>query len=974
VIEGDDWTRADALLQTALDLASPERERWLAEACAGDAALEERVMKLIQLAESDGNALRPGGALTGATVRREPSSLLEPGSRLGRYEIRELLGSGGMGRVYRALDPSLDREVAIKALAGTFRNDGASLKRFEREARLLASLSHPNIASVYGFEVVDGEPYLILEKIDGETLAQRLKRGAFSVKETLAIGIQAAEGLAGAHEKGVIHRDLKPSNVMIAAGGRVKLVDFGLAKTMRSAAGTRDSDVSTHLTASGKVVGTAPYMSPEQIHGEDVDTRTDVWAFGCLLYEMLTGRGAFRGRSVAEVLASALRDDPDWCALPATVPHELRRLMQRCLKKEPRDRLQHIGDARLELVELSAEGSSAAAPAQARRGSRAVPWLAGGLAAAALCALAVVVALSRRSPDTRSLRLSLDLPRGLRLGIDYHAPFAVSPSGDTVVLQAAEAGTERLFVRRLEELGVMPLAGTEDARGPFFSPDGRWLGFFADRKLKKVPLDGGTPLSLCEVGSNQRGASWAPDGTIVLAASQTSGLSRVPEAGGRLTPLTTLDGARGESSHRWPHVLPGGRWALFTAAVEGGTYDEARIDAVSLTSGERRAVLPNAGFARYASGHLVFVRGGQIFAVPFDPRNLATRGSPEVVMSGVRYEPQNGSAHLAVSTSGSLLYGPGVPTSPEYHLAWLDREGGLARLSGAPRMFRGPRLSPDRTRVAVVIGTSTESDLWLAEASSGTLTQLTFRLSPHRPVWTPDGREITVAAERNGAWRLLSLPADGKGAERVLLESPHRMYPDCWAPDGRRLVLQQQRPDTGWDLFVLQVDEKGRPSGPATPLTASPFQETNASMSPDGRFIVYESDELDALFQAHALSFPDGVQKLRVTTDGARWPSWDGSRIVYWDTTHHRLSAARIRQEGGRLSVEPSKPFFGSEETQPPSMSRVIINVTGARFDVDSASGRVLVLETSAASVEPALSRPVLLLGWAEGLRSRVSR
>jgi Tol biopolymer transport system component len=971
VLEADDWTRLDRLLQGALDRPSGERERWLDEACGGDSSLRRRVATLVRLAEEESDPLPRGGAISGGADEDGNLPSLLPGNRLGRYEILSLLGAGGMGRVYCALDPALGREVAIKALARTFRGDSASLRRFEREARVLATLSHPNIAAIYGFEVLDGAPYLILERIEGETLAERLKRGPLKLREAVAVATQVADGLAEAHGKGVIHRDLKPSNVMLAPGGRAKLVDFGLAKTSAPARGGR---LSTDLqTAAGIVVGTAPYMSPEQINGEEVDARTDVWAFGCVLYEMLAGREAFRGHTVPEVLATVLRDEPDWNALPGSLPPQLLRLLQRCLRKEPRDRLQHIGDARLELIELGEE-LPASGTVRARRTPGAFPWAAAAAAALAIVALALLLGPWRQRPEPRALRLSLELPRGLTLANEYNPPFAIAPTGSPLVLVGAEDGKMRLHVRSLDDLTTRALPGTEDARQPFFSPDGRWVAFFADRKLKKVPLGGGASIPICEIGSNPRGGAWAPDGTIVVAASQSSGLVRVPDGGGRPSALTTLDFARGEASHRWPEVLPGGRWVLFSAAIEGESYDEARLEAVSLTNGERRPVLSRAAFGRYAaSGHLLFVRGGRLYAVAFDPNRLETRGTPETVLDGVRYEPQNGAAHVAVSASGALVYGPGLPTSPEHYLAWLDREGRLTRIVETPRTFREPRLSPDGRRAAVVIGTAAESDLWLVDVNVGTLSRLSFGLSPHRPTWTPDGARITVGAEKDGSWRLLTMSAEGKGDANVLCTGPHRIYPNDWSRDGRRLVFQENRPDTGWDLRILEVDAAGRSVGPPRSLAASPFHESNAALSTDGRWLAYESDEVDAVVQIHALSFPDGGHRLRVSTGGARWPVWGRDReLTYRDTSHHRILTATLREKDGDLLVDAIHDAVRADGASSPSLARIVITVNGARFDVDPASGRLLVLETSAVSVEPPLSRPVIVLDWADELRRRL--
>lgn len=974
------YRKAGEIYHAALALPPDRRAAFLEQSCDGDLDLLGDAESLLAAHASAGRFIeRPHphvGTLLDSVLDLLPESgdrsideacadstesLLTPGQRLGRYEVLDLLGTGGMGSVYRALDASLGREVAIKALARMFRGDSASLRRFEREARVLATLSHPNIATIYGFEQLDGSPYLVLERVEGETLADRLLRGAMPVDAAIGVAAQIVAGLEEAHGKGVVHRDLKPSNVMLTPDGRVKLVDFGLAKT--SGPGLALDVSAAPITSPGVVLGTARYMSPEQVKGENVDTRTDVWAFGCVLYEMLTARPAFAGRSVSEVVAAVLRDDPDWQALPAETPHGVERLLGRCLRRDPRMRLQHIGDARLELLEAEeGEPTTDARSARLTATKRRVRWL---IAAASIAALGAFVLL--RSPSTvsapRPTRLSLEVPGRVALAGEFSAPFAIAPTGSPVVFEAVEGATQRLYVRELADPAFRALAGTEGARQPFLSPDGAWVGFFASRKLLKVPIGGGPVLQLADIGSNPRGAAWAPDGTIVFAAPQTAGLTRVPETGGKPIPLTKLDKARGESSHRWPDVLPGGTWVLFTVGFEDASYDEARIEAVSLETGERRLLVSGAGFARYLSdGRLLFVRGGRLHAVAFDPERLAVRGTPEVVLDPVRYDVRNGGAHLATSASGVLLYGPGEPISSEYFLAWVDRDGRLTRASDTPRPFRNVKASPDGRRIATVIGTSTESDLWLVDAN-GTLSRLTFARSPQRPTWTPGGAGITVGAEKDGVWRLLTVAAHGKGDPAVLLESPHRLYPNAWSPDGRYLIFQESRPETGWDLQVLEVDGAGRSVGVPGAFANTPFHETNAAISPDGRWVSYESNELDGVFQVYVRSFPDGAHKVRASPSGARWPAWDShGNLHYWQTTDDTLWAVHTTEKGGQLFVGlPHAIWRGTTESA--VLKRIVNPVAGARYDLGPGGTRFLVLETVSEHSSPELSHPMIVLG-----------
>jgi dipeptidyl aminopeptidase/acylaminoacyl peptidase len=956
------------LLQSVLALPKHERERWI-DATSVDGKLREQLREFIQQAQTGRvpavrvDAPASGGAVTegsGESSRPLPT----PGDRLGRYEVLDLLGVGGMGTVFRARDASLGREVALKALAEAFRGDSASLRRFEREARVLATLNHPNIATIYGFERLDGSPFLVLERVEGDTLAQRLSRGPMPLVDALAVAVQIVAGLEEAHGQGVIHRDLKPSNVMLTRAGRVKLVDFGLAKTVDPGASAQEA--AEPITKVGIVLGTARYMSPEQLLGEEVDTRTDVWAFGCVLYEMLTARPAFPGHSVSEAVAAVLRDQPDWRALPPDLPPSISRLLHRCLRRHRHDRLQHIGDARLELTEVGQETNVTTADAARPKWPHAAVLLTLAIVTAGAGALVTFLAmreLQTVADPAPPARLSLELPTGLKLANDYPAPFAIAPAGSPLVVDAGEGEQRRLYVRDLNAPSLRALEGTEDARQPVFSSDGAWVAFFANRKLWKIPVAGGPTVQLAEIGENPRGAAWAQDGTIILAPTQTSGLVRVADGGGKPTALTTLDAARGEYSHRWPDVLPGGKWAIFTVGLDDATFDEARVEAVALATGERRTLVTGAGFARYdPGGRLLFVRGGQLHAVDFDPERLIVSGTPEVIVDAVRYDPRNGGTHLAVSASGVLLYGPGVPIDSEYYLTWVDRAAELQRAVDTPRPFRDMNASPDGKRVAVVVGPSTESDLWILEAN-GTLSRLSFDASPHRPTWTPDGNGITVSAGKESGWQLLTVPADGNGAPTVIYEAAYRMYPSAWSPDGRYLLFQQRRPETGWDLNLLEIDAAGRAVGVPQPFAATPSHETNAAISLDGKWVAYESDEVDGVVQAYARSFPDGGHKVRASSGGARWPMWDSSgNLYYWQTGEDLLQASATHQANGQLVVEAPAPVW-STDVAATLFARVVISVAGARYDVEPTGTRFLVLERAAGAPRAELANPLIVLG-----------
>ncbi len=766
----------------------------------------------------------------------EPAPLLlNPGTRIGHYEVLALLGSGGMGRVYRARDTTLGRDVALKALTRSFRDEPSNLRRFEREARVLAALNHPGIATIHGLEELDGAPYLVLELIAGETFLDRLKRGPLPVAEAIAVAIQVADALEEAHRRGVVHRDLKPSNVMLTDGGRVKVLDFGLAKTVARSKGDGAEVIPTEITtASGTALGTAPYMSPEQVRGDEVDTQSDIWAFGCLLYEMLSGQRAFKGRSLPEIAAAILRDEVDWSFLPADTPRTVQRLLRRCLRRDWHARLRAIGDARMELEDLSAQEEDG--PKTPRGWARWIPWT---VSAAAVAVAAVALWRANPAPRVSDIRLSLELPAAVALPDDYPAPFAVSPDSSRILFVGIEGETRRLYVRALDELVADVLPGTEGAFQPFFSPDGRWVGFFADRWLRKVPLDGGPPIALAEVGGNPRGAAWAPGGTIVLSPSQTSGLQQVSDAGGTPAVLTPLDGVAQDISHRWPDVLPGGRWVLYTAASEESNYNEARLEAFARdgrapSDPGRRELRP------HAPGGRAGVRAG--WAAPHRAPGARSTGRTRRARSAGGRHPLRPSQRRRPPGRvplGTLIYSPAEATVPERYLAWLDRKGRLSRLLDTPRIFGQLRLSGDGSRVALRIGNRDNSDLWSLDLASGTLSRLSSEISPQRPAWRPDGRGVTVAAEGGGRWRLLTLPLGAEAPAGILLEGRDRMYPNDWTPDGRALVFQVRATAGGWDLALLDADPSGRAAGPPRTLVATPFQEANAAVSPDGKLLAY---------------------------------------------------------------------------------------------------------------------------------------
>jgi len=805
----------------------------------------------------------------------------------------------------------------------------------------------------------------VLELVEGETLAERLGRGPVALAEVVEIARAVAEALEAAHRKGIVHRDLKPSNVKLTPERRVKVLDFGLAKAELGASEPgAGASAGGDTTGTGTILGTAPYMSPEQARGEPADRRADVWAFGCLLYEMLTGTRAFAGRSVTDVLAAVLRDAVDWTRLPPATPPALRRLIERCLRKDQRRRLQDLGDARIELEELGDDEALPAASGGRRQGVATVlPW--------AIAALAVVAAVLARvlvpapAAERPAARLQLDPGPGVTLADDYAAPFALSRDGTTLAFVARGRGEPaaeaELFLRALDDAAARPLAGTRGAWQPFFSPDGRFVGFFAQRKLKKLDLATGSVVELAEIGGNPRGAAWGESDRIVLATSQNSGLATLSSSGGTPAPLTQLDEAAGEQSHRWPQVLPGGRDVLFTAASEDGSFDEARLEVVSLASGERRTLFRGGSYGRYVpSGHLLFARAGRLHAVGFDLERMEVVGAPAVVLEGVRYDPRNGGTHLAVSAAEVAVYAPGTPISREHHLVWVGTDGRVTRIGDTPRLFREPRLAPDGRRAAVRIGDAQESELWLLDLASATPTRIGQGLSPHRPVWTPDGRGVTIGVERDARWRLVTVPVAG-GEPRALVESEHRIYPSAWSPDGRRLVYQERRPGRGWDLRMLEV-EGGRPAGEPRDLLATPFNEQNAALSRDGRWLAYEADELDAIFEVYVRPFGREGPKVRATHVGARWPRWGApGTLHFWQSFGDGLQEIAYRIEGERFVPLGEAPVWSDTASGRPR--GLVVTPAYASYDIDPAGGRFLMLEEIGPSGPPTPRLPVVALG-----------
>ena len=775
---------------------------------------------------------------------------LTPGARIGVYEISAPLGEGGMGQVYRATDTTLTRQVAIKILPDAFAADPERMARFEREAKTLASLNHPNIAAIYGFEKSGGAYALVMELVEGDDLSRRIAKGAIPLDEALPIARQIADALEAAHERGIIHRDLKPANIKVRSDGTVKVLDFGLAKAIEPAEGSSPSPsmsptiTTPAMTQAGIILGTAAYMSPEQARGKTVDKRADIWAFGCVVYEMLIGRRAFQGEETSDVLAAVLRQDLDWSVLPAA-PNRLRRLLVRCLDRDPHTRLRDIGEARVEIDKtLAGVGDDGAAPQSTGTAAQftpastpTLPWA----VAAALVVVAAVMAFGwwrATRPAERALRplvrLDVDLGADVSLGSVAGANQIISPDGTRIVY----VSHSRLFTRRLDQPNATELAGTQGALAPFFSPDGQWIAFFAASKLQKISVDGGSPTILCDAPLG-RGGTWDKDGNIIAALSGVTGLSRVPSAGGPPTPVTDL--RNGELTHRWPQILPRGNAVLFTAHTATNGFDRANIEVMSLADKSRKTLVRGGTYSRYLpSGHLVYVNRGTLFAVPFDADRLEVHGTPAPVLDQIGYNAQVGSAQLDFSETGTLIYRSGGAGSGLLTVVWLDGAGKVEPLLANPGAYVNPSLSPDGRRLAVNVVEGSGTDIWIYDWPRDAMTRLTFTGRADGPVWSPDGRYIAFLALEEG---LSVIRSDGSGKPQPLTQSKNRQLPQAFDAGGKALLFFEAASRAGNAIWTLPLERDNAGLRAGKPEVFLQTQATALSFSSDGRWMAYAAYE-----------------------------------------------------------------------------------------------------------------------------------
>jgi serine/threonine protein kinase len=895
---------------------------------------------------------------------------LPAGTRLGTYEIVALIGAGGMGEVYRAKDTKLGRDVALKILPASFTNDPERVARFRREAQVLASLNHSHIAQIYGMEEANGTQFLVLELVDGESLDKRIARGRIPVDDALAIAEQLAEALEAAHDRGIIHRDLKPANIALTKDGNVKVLDFGLAKAVEPTTGSVDAMNSPTITSPammtgvGVILGTAAYMSPEQAKGRPADKRSDVWAFGCVLYEMLTGRRAFAGEDVSDTLALVLTRDLNWPALPTNTPASIRRMLRRCLEKDRKRRLADIADTRLEIADARREPEPASqlAPAPAtQRGHWARSTVAALVAMVFVSALVPAVLYVRRAvPESVVTRLDINTPPTT----DAFS-FALSPDGRQMAFVADGEKGSQLWLRPLDKVAAQPLAGTEGASYPFWAPDSRAIGFFADGRLKRTDLTGGAPQVLADA-PNGRGGTWNSEGVIVFTPALNSGLMRVMATGGVPSTVTRLTPGQ-SSSHRWPHFLPGGRRVLFLTTL-GQPHTNA-VYVASLDGGEPTRVVTSEAEAEFAPpGYLLRVSQGMLVAQPFDAAHSTVAGQPIPLAHAVGTSDGFRSA-FSVSAAGVLAHRVGAWARRQ--LVWVDRLGKVQRTLGLPdeNGLANPALAPSGERVAVSRVVQGNADVWLIDAGRGVPSRFTFDAGLDLfPVWSTDGRQVVFASTRKGILDLFEKPAnDAATDEQPLLVTSQDKSPLDWSSDGRVLLYATQDPKkTTSELWALPLTGERQ----AFPIVQSSFDNIQGQLSPDGRWLAYASNE-SGRYEIYVQSFPGQSDKHQVSTAGGTQPRWrrDGTGLFYV-APDNRLMAVPVHVASDGHVTEPgvSVALFPTRLASGQSVYAAGFNAR-AQYAVASDGRFLMNVNVDDATPAPPIT---IVQNWQEELKQRV--
>jgi serine/threonine protein kinase/Tol biopolymer transport system component len=838
------------------------------------------------------------------------------GRTLGHYRIVEKLGEGGMGEVYRARDERLDRDVAIKVIHEAVAQDEERLARFEREAKLLASLNHPNIATLHGLEKEEGRSFLVMELVEGENLAGVLARGAIPVDDALPIALQITKALETAHQHGIVHRDLKPANVMVDSEGIVKVLDFGLARAFDPSDSHPSSPESiaesptltAQLTRADVVLGTAPYASPEQARGRTVDKQADIWAFGCVLYEVLTGVRAFRGDTVTDVVAGVIERDPEWELLPAPTPQKIRHLLRRCLHKNQKDRLHDIADARIviqEVIESPSESTSdEAKPKVRKKAAVGLLGIIGAVLAAVVLTIAVMLFVGTvgQPVDQDTTRFTVNLPAGAQLHVtSYGNPLAISPNGRRVVFAATVDGTRQLFQRPIASFDFAPIAGTEGASNPVFSPDSSWVAFSAGGMLKKVSLADGFVVTICDA-LDMGALCWASDNRLLFTSR--SEVFSVSASGGQPEIVSIIAPKPSLMAYSTIDSVRDGKIILLTYSTGGGSQSKL-IDIVSTASGNRRTLIERGEHGQFSSSnHLVFARGHSLMATPLDLDRLELNGPAVQVFQGSGFGDHEAtySAPFQISETGTLVYAPNV-LSRYGQPVWVDRRGRVERILKERRPFGAPTISPDGQRLAMST-TEHVMETWILDLDRSALSRFTFQGSNHFNVWTPDGKHLAFSSNRDGSYNLYLKPADGGATTERLTVSDWHQDPGSWSPDGRILAFAQNHPETTWDIWLAHVGDEPRQEA----FISTQFSEYHPMISPDGQWLAYQSDETGR-FEVYVQPFPDGGKKWLVSAGGGTQPLWarNGEELFY--RYGKNIMAASIRP-GPNFEAETPELLF----------------------------------------------------------------
>jgi serine/threonine protein kinase len=918
-MDPEQWAKIETLFHQLRSLPAQERAAFFEQA---DIAVEVRreVESLLAKAPSSDESFHHEFAKAAEEAvqagRRESEWLV--GRNIGPYQVLSFVASGGMGNVYRARHSKLDRDVALKLLPPHVSQEPGRLERSAREAKLLASLSHSNIAAIYDLVDAAGIPCLVLEYVEGETLAERLKRGRVPLPEALDIARQIAEALEAAHERGIVHRDLKPGNVMITADGKVKVLDFGIARLLESEASAGSGTTLESLTA-GVLIGTPAYMSPEQVKGQAVNRTADIWAFGCVLYEMLGGRRAFDGDSAAQILGRVSETEPDWNSLPLEIPHDLRRLVQRCLKKEARWRLQNIGDARIELEDVRTAAHVTRSQPKRTAGRNRLLWIFACAFLVIAAALAAFVFLRAKPPA--EVRLEITTPP---VDADQLSTLAISPDGQSIVFAATVSGETRLWLRSLSSSTARPLPGTENAEYPFWSPDSRSIGFFADQKLKRLDIDGGAARVLANAPLG-RGGTWSRDHVIVFTPNNSGPAFRIPAAGGKAEAVTKIEGPGG--NHRLPSFLPDGRHFLYWAG--DGVY------AAALDGSEQRRILEDVFKAEYWNGYIIYERPGSLFAQRFDPVRFTMLGAASVVADQVLL------GAWSVSAAGPIIYRTGAAKADAQHqLVWFDRAGKPLEdiNAGVAPTDLGMSLSPDAQHMAIV-GRTLNADrpyLWLLELKRKTLTRFTDMFPATYPLWSPDGLRLVFGHfDPKTVMDLYRKSADGIGKEEVFLRTHLNKAATDWSIDGRFFLYRSPDPKTAMDIWGLRLDTNEQPF----PVVRTDADERDAQFSPDHNWIAYQSNE-SGRFEIYVQPFLGPGPKHKVSTNGGAQVRWrrDGGELFYVALDGNLMSVpVRVTPDTKSIDAGAAVPLFAAR-VSPVQFDRqqYFVSADGQRFLINT--------------------------------------